>query len=128
MAAYLSDEWLGGPHDPMTVAAAAAGIDAGMVHVVTGGPQKERRHAARATAGGSAEAFPVDLTDADLTFTYAFADGLALARGEVSPNVAYMRGRLKVAGDTGLLLRVLAASEGNAYAAASREVAERTDG
>lgn len=126
MAAYLSDEWLAGPHDPMAAAAAAAGIDVRVLHVVTGGPQKELRHASAAAADGSVETLAVD-DDVDLTLTCAFADGLALARGEVMPNVAYMRGRLKAAGDTGLLLRVLKACEGEAYAAASGEVAERID-
>ena len=127
MAAYLSDEWLAGPHDPMAAAAGAAGIEVALVHVVTGGPQKELSHGTRASADGTVEKLLADATEGDLTFTCAFADGLALARGEVSPNVAYMRGRLKATGDTGLLLRVLAACEGDAYAVASHEVAERTD-
>jgi hypothetical protein len=127
MATYLSDEWLGGPHDAIARAAAAAGVEVRLLHVVTGGPQKELRHGSRATADGIVETLNAE-DEADLTLTCAFADGLALARRDVAPNVAYMRGRLKAAGDTGLLLRVLAACEGDAYEAASNEVAERTDG
>jgi hypothetical protein len=126
MASYLSEEWLAGAHDPMATAAANAGIDVRIVQVVTGGPQKELRFASRASADGEVEPVAGD-GEADLTLTCAFVDGLSMARGELSPNVAYMRGRLKAAGHTGLLLQVLAACESDVYATASRELAERTD-
>lgn len=50
-----------------------------------------------------------DPVEVELTSTHAVA--LALASGETSPNVAWMRGRLKAAGPTGPLLAVLAHAE-----------------
>lgn len=42
-----------------------------------------------------------------LTLTLSPEDAAAVATGELAPSVAYMQGRLKTAGDNGLLLRVL---------------------
>jgi hypothetical protein len=53
--------------------------------------------------------------DANLTLTIGRTDALAVARGDVEPSVAYMRGRLKATGDGGLLLGLLAATATDAY-------------
>jgi len=127
VAGYLSQAWFHGDHDPMAVAAADAGLTLRLQHVVTGGPAKETRYGTVVAADQALETVAGNLSDADLTFTCAFADGLALSSGDITPNTAYMRGRLKAAGHTGLLLQVLAACEGSAYKTASAEVAARTD-
>ena len=57
----------------------------------------------RVTGGGpGAGAAP------DVVFTATADDSRAMAKGELDPSVAFMQGRLKTAGDTGLVLAVLA--------------------
>jgi SCP-2 sterol transfer family len=53
--------------------------------------------------------------DSDLTLTIGRADAEAVAKGDVEPSVAYMRGRLKATGDGGLLLGLLASTTTDAY-------------
>jgi len=65
--------------------------------------------------------------DADVELTMAYPDHCALARGEVSPAVAYMRGRLKAAGHSGKVLAFLERTADPEVAAALAEVAARTE-
>lgn len=52
-----------------------------------------------------------------VVFTISTADAGSLLSGEVDPSVAFMRGRLKPAGDNELLLRLLEKARGGALAA-----------
>ncbi|MHB1931019.1 MAG: SCP2 sterol-binding domain-containing protein [Acidimicrobiales bacterium] len=51
-----------------------------------------------------------------LTLTLPAEEAEAVARGRLTPSVAYMQGRLKTAGDNRLLLAVLAATATPAFA------------
>ena len=42
-----------------------------------------------------------------MTLTATWSDAVAMERGELDPNVAFMQGRLKVAGSMGLVLELL---------------------
>jgi hypothetical protein len=53
---------------------------------------------------------------ADVTFTLPAADARAVLAGELRPSVAFMQGRLKTAGDNGLVIGVLGACEGDPLA------------
>lgn len=75
------------------VVTGAAGGEAAVSFVVAGG---------RLTEAGVGR-----LADAEVTFTTTAAEARALATGELDPSVAVMQGRLKVAGDYGLCLRLL---------------------
>jgi putative sterol carrier protein len=67
--------------------------------------------------GGRVTAAAEGAPDApDVTFTLAAADAAALADGGVAPTVAFMRGRLKTAGDPGLVLALLAAADAGPFA------------
>lgn len=48
-----------------------------------------------------------DGTDAEVVLTTTAAIATELGAGRLDPNVAFMQGRLKTAGDPGALLRVL---------------------
>ena len=129
MAALGSPEWLAEARDP-----AAAGLRAQahprpvrVQYVVTGTEAGEVRWATEVTADGSVVEHVGSIDDPDVTLTWGLADARALARGEVSPNVSWMRGRTKVVGATGAMLRLLAACKGPAYEAAQAAVAARTD-
>lgn len=53
---------------------------------------------------------------ADATWTLTEDDASSLAGGTLDPNVAYMRGRMKTAGDVGAPMRVLPLLHGSALA------------
>lgn len=48
----------------------------------------------------------------DLTLTVTATEGKQMLAGELEPSVAFMRGRLKTAGDPGLVIGVLGATQG----------------
>ena len=104
----------------------AAGLEGastltGTVQVdVTGGPDGDL--AVHATFDGGRLA-GVDAVAADqpaATVTLTAEDGRAVCAGELDPSVAFMQGRLKVTGDMGLVLDLLALSA-TAAARACRE-------
>jgi predicted lipid carrier protein YhbT len=88
------------------VAAAAARVGC----VVTGGPDGETTWCWDFADGrlSAARLGPVD--GADLTVTATFDDARAVVDGSLDASVAFMQGRLKSTGDTGLLFELLAAA------------------
>lgn len=117
MAAFLSEAWALAPADPVAASFAAAGGEAVLGRVFTGGPDGEVRYTVRISGGAvSYEAGLGD--DAEVTLTDTAKNARALLLGELDPNTAFMRGQTKVAGNTGVLLSLLASAKGEAYAAA----------
>ncbi len=112
MARFLAPEWI-------VELDRAAGADDGLrratasVHLVVqqeviGGPDGDASYhvvvdgGSVAVHGGRAEA-------PDVTFTQDHATAVAIGRGELSAQAAFMVGRLRVDGDVGLLMRHAAA-------------------
>ena len=60
--------------------------------------------------GGVVQAVPGLLAELDATITLTYDDALALGTGELDPSVAFMQGRLKSSGDTGVVFELLAAT------------------
>lgn len=127
MAAFLSQAWTAAASDPTAAAMAAAGRPIRVQHVLTGGPDGEVRLGSVVDAAGSVETVAGDVAEPDVTLTLAVADALTILRGDVSPNVAYMRGRLKAAGHTGRLLELLAEADGPVYDEVRAALWERTE-
>jgi SCP-2 sterol transfer family len=102
---FLDDEWIaswvgtGRPPGPTaTVQVVVTG---------TGVPNDGKWHL-RLDDGVVAEAAAGTVATPDLTLTVGYPEGAAMAAGELDPSVAFMQGRLKTAGDPGLVLDVLA--------------------
>ena len=103
MARYLSPDWF----DEIN-AAAAADTDTGGVRlviqqVVTDGPEGDVRYAVR-IEDGSVAVVPGEAADAHVTVTEDHATAVAVAKGELAAPAAFMTGRIRVTGDTGVLL------------------------
>jgi hypothetical protein len=82
----------------------------GAVHVVvTGLPDGDASWYARVEDGVVVEVGPGAPTDADVTLTLPAALADEVAGGTLAPSAAFMQGRMKTAGDPGLVLDVLAA-------------------
>lgn len=127
MTAFLSQEWL----DALVVAGGRLperrGASARLQHVVTGSPDGEVRYHV-SIVDGRVEAATLGTTDeAALTCTTTFADARRLALGEVGAHEAFMQGRLKVAGSTGLVMDLLPMLDSDDYRRAVAEVAAMID-
>lgn len=109
MTAYLSAAWLQDARDPAAEALAATGATASIGRIVTGAPDGEARFTAR--VGGGVVVYEEGVSDdVDLSLTDTYANAVALLRGDEDANALFMRGRTKVAGNTGVLLDLLAAT------------------
>jgi hypothetical protein len=107
VAEFLSDEWIAS----MVGRGDAPGATGTVQVVVTGTdvPNDGKWHL-RLDDGVVVEAEAGTRSAPDLTFTIGYPEGAAMAAGDLDPSVAFMRGRMKTAGDPGLVLDVLAAT------------------
>lgn len=121
MSEFLSEEWVSGlvgtgrtPGPSATVQVTVGGTPAGDVkfHLVVADGV-----VTAATVGNNSKA--------DVTLTIPHAEAQAVLAGDLDPNVAFMRGRMKTAGDPGLLLDLLSATA--AYAEWRAGVRAATD-
>jgi hypothetical protein len=117
VARFLSEDWLD--------AVRGAGLSVGATKVecaITGGPDGEvKLHATGDDVGSGG------LGDADVTLTLPYPEAVGVARGDLEPSVAFMQGRMKTAGDPGLLLDLLAATATPAFRDGLARVARDTE-
>lgn len=107
MARYLSREWF----DEINATAAtsdvsdavAEGLRLVVQQVVTDAPEGDVRYAVRIEDGRVA-VVPGEADDADVTVTEDHRTATAVAKGELAAPVAFMTGRIRVTGDTRVLL------------------------
>jgi hypothetical protein len=123
-ADWLSEEWAEQASGFATLLPGlGSGEGSGMVVLaVGGGPRKEARVRWRYEDG--TPAFATGDAEADLALTMVADDAAAVLSGQVSPSVAYMRGRLKASGDGALLLAFLRSTTDGQFAEWRRRVAD----
>lgn len=86
------------------------GLDAAIQCEITGGPDGDVSCSWVLAEGRPVGGSPGSVDHPDVTLTLGWADALAVHRGDLDPNVAFMQGRLKVVGSMGVLLAILAAA------------------
>ena len=105
---FLSDEWIALVQEHLNGSdafrAAASSVSATVQQVVPA-PDGERRYWIRLD-GGSVTVGPGDASEPDVTITQDLATATAMAKRELNPVTAFMTGRLRVAGNSGLLMRL----------------------
>ena len=106
---------------------ARPGLSARIQYELTGGPDGDVRYywvledgRLRSSAGGTVDA-------PEVTLTMPWADAVAMQKGELDPNVAFMQGRMKVAGSMGLMMSLLPVTNTPAYQELRRRIAEVTE-
>ena len=108
MVTYLSDEWMdraaAALADSPALAAATTDLDLTIAYEVTGAPQGKCAYAVRLDHG-SAALQPGPHAEAPVSFALDYDTAAAIARGELSPQAAFMQGRLKLGGDVTVLIR-----------------------
>jgi hypothetical protein len=116
---FLSPEWLAAAADALHGATAAEGVpDLTLQQVVTGSPESgphgpdgsdgEVAYRIRITEG-AVELRPGRGPDADVIFTEDWETAAAIAAGRLSPQAAFVDGRVRVSGNVAL---VVAAQDG----------------
>jgi hypothetical protein len=105
---FLSDEWIAA----LEGTGAAPGPSATVQVVVGGTPAGDVKFHLAVIDGVVTAATPGNNSKADVSLTIPHAEAQAMLAGELDPNVAFMRGRMKTAGDPGLLLDLLSATNG----------------
>lgn len=101
---FLSDEWLAAAETAAAAADVPDGLALTVQHRVTGTPDGDVAYAVR-LAGGKAEVIRGAVDDPDVTFTQSWDTAVAVHRGEVTAQDAFMTGRMRVDGDVRVLLR-----------------------
>jgi hypothetical protein len=86
------------------------GLNASIQCEITGGPAGDTSCSWVLAEGRPVGGGPGSIDHPDVTLTLGWADALAILRGDLDPNVAFMQGRLKVGGSMGVLLAILAAA------------------
>jgi hypothetical protein len=117
MPRFLTPEWIDAVRDA-TPSIGAVTVECSVV----GGPDGDVKF--HAAPDGIA---PGALADAAVSLTLPYADAMAIVRGELQPSVAFMQGRMKTAGDPGVLLDVLAATARAPFRDALERVAGYTE-
>jgi putative sterol carrier protein len=102
---FLDDEWIAS-----WIGRGSAPGPTAVVQVVVTGTDLDHdgKWYLRLDDGVVAEAAAGVIAAPDLTLTVPYPDGAAMAAGDLDPSVAFMQGRMKTAGDPGLVLDVLA--------------------
>jgi len=104
MPRFLTAAWLEELAGAALGAAVPDDVALTVEHVVTGTPHGDVRYGVR-IAGGTVEVVPGSPPDPDATFRQDWETAVAVHRGELSAQDAFMTGRLELTGDVRALIR-----------------------
>jgi len=104
---WLSTEWFDQTRTMAADQPERPGLSARIQYEITGGPEGDVSYfwiledgRLQSSAAGTVDA-------PDVTLTIVWDDAAAMQRGEMDPNVAFMQGRMKVAGSMGVMMALL---------------------
>lgn len=102
---YLSDAWLAAAADALAATSNALPrpVEISIQQVVTDSPDGDRTYAV-AMSGTSVALVPGGVEAPDVTFTQDWETARGIALGQLSAQTAFMAGRMKIGGNTNLLV------------------------
>jgi predicted lipid carrier protein YhbT len=127
VSTWLTDEWFEETRALAATQLKRPGLSARMQFIVTGGADGEVRYYWVLEDGLLSQSGVGDVDDADVTLTTARSDAMAIAKGDLDPNVAFMQGRMKVSGAMGIMMRLLPATNTPEYQELRRRIADITE-
>jgi putative sterol carrier protein len=107
MAKWLTQEWLDQSTDLSKSQPVRPGASARLQYVITDGPDGEIQYYWIVEDGQLVENRLGLLADAEVTLTETYDDAMALQKGELDANAAFMQGKVKVTGDVAKLMALL---------------------
>ena len=108
MAQFLTQDWLSeltetlNGHDGFK--AAIANVDLSLQFEVTDAPEGSESRYFISVGGGTAEAGAGDAEAPDVTITNNYETAVAVSKGELNTQMAFMTGKLKVSGNMAKLM------------------------
>jgi putative sterol carrier protein len=106
-AQFLSEEWFEQVAKIAERAGSHGDVSARVQGVIAGGPDGEVKCCIVIEAGTLVTLEHGADADADLTLSVGYDDAVAIQTSKLRPTVAFMQGRMKTAGDPGVLLKLL---------------------
>ena len=122
MPKYLTQEWLDESRALAQDQPERPGATATMQFVVTGAPDGDIKYYWRLHDGVLAEASMGELPDAEVTLTSTYQDSVAIQKGELDANAAFMQGKTKVTGNMGKLMQLMPLTMSPEYKALQEKV------
>lgn len=127
MTKWLSTEWFDQTRTMAADQPERPGLSARIQYEITGGPEGDVSYfwiledgRLQSSAAGTVDA-------PDVTLTIVWDDAAAMQRGEMDPNVAFMQGRMKVAGSMGVMMALLPVTNTPEYQDLRRRIAAVTE-
>lgn len=127
MAKWLSPEWFEETRALAADQPDRPGASARMQYEVTGGPDGEVKYYWVLEDGHLRESALGVLPDADVTLTTAWSDAMAIQKAELEANAAFMQGKVKVAGNMGIMLSLLPITNTAEYRDLQRRIVNITE-
>jgi putative sterol carrier protein len=127
VAKFLTSEWLGDLTKALNAhagfKAAIAKVDLSLQFVVSDAPEGTEGHYYIDVAAGEATAAPGDAATPDATITNTYETAVAMSKGDLNTQMAFMTGKIKVTGNMAKLMMNQAMLNQFAAAAATVDVA-----
>ena len=127
MAKYLSQEWLDEGRELAQEFPERPGASARMQYVITGGPEGDVKYYQVIENGKMLESQLGEDPDAEFTLTLTYADSVAVQKGELDANAAFMQGRMKVTGNMGKLMSLMPLTQSPEYKAINEKIKDKTE-
>jgi putative sterol carrier protein len=103
------------------------GLSARIQYEVTGGPEGAVSYYWVLEDGRLQSGDRGSIDDPDVTLTMVWDDAVSMCQGDLDPNVAFMQGRMKVAGSMGLMMTLLPVTNTTEYRRLRQRIAEATE-
>jgi putative sterol carrier protein len=104
---WLTQEWLDESKRLSATQPVRPGASARLQYVITDGPDGDIQYYWVVVDGQLTENRLGELSDAEVTMTETYDDAMALQKGELDANAAFMQGKVKVTGDVNKLMSLL---------------------
>jgi putative sterol carrier protein len=124
---WLTAEWFDQTRAMAADQPAHPGLSARIQYEVTGGPDGAVSYYWVLEDGRLRSSATGAVGDPDVTITLVWDDAVSMCRGELDPNVAFMQGRMKVAGSMGVMMALLPVTNTPEYRDLRQRIAEVTD-
>jgi putative sterol carrier protein len=127
VAKYLTQEWLDEGRELAKDQPERPGASAKMQYVVTGGPDGDIKYYWVLENGKLLESSLGEIADSDFTLTSTYEDSVAIAKGELDANAAFMQGKMKVTGNMGKLMQLMPLTMSPEYQALGEKMRAMTE-